>query len=65
MITKPALHKIIKEKSYTQKREINKTTRTKERINLTRCVDKQMRSKKESNTTRTTKWQELLHTLHS
>jgi hypothetical protein len=31
------------------------------KINLTRQVDKQMRISEESNTTKTTKWQELLY----
>jgi hypothetical protein len=38
------------------------TIKIQERINFTRQVDKQMRSKKQSNITKPIKWQELLHT---
>jgi hypothetical protein len=41
--------------------KINTAIKTQKTINLTGLVDKQMRSKEESNTTKPIKWQKLLY----
>jgi hypothetical protein len=43
------------------KMKISTTMQTWEKINITKQVDKKVRSGVESNTTNMTKWQELLH----
>jgi hypothetical protein len=49
LITNPTLQRHLKE-SYTKKRKINKAMKIKERMNLTRCVDKQLRTRKDKMT---------------
>jgi hypothetical protein len=62
MTSKPELQKIPKE-VLTQKRKKNATMKIWGEIHLIRRVDKQMRSREESNTTITTKWQETVYTI--
>jgi hypothetical protein len=59
MTTYSACRRYLNE-SYTQKMKINTSMKIWEEINLTGRIDKQMRRRKESNITKTTKWQKLI-----
>jgi hypothetical protein len=60
MTSKPGLQKIL-EGILHREEEDKCNYKNTERINITRCIDKQMKSKKGSNSTKTPKWQELIH----
>jgi hypothetical protein len=51
-LKKPMATKAVLQESYTQKRKINSIMKIWERINLLRRVDKQVRIKEESSTTK-------------
>jgi hypothetical protein len=49
-------HRRFLKEPYTQKRKISAAMKILEGVNLTRWVDKQIRTRKESNIAETTKW---------